>query len=250
MPPPTYQNGTSIIDAFRMGYRMTLYAASDQHDGHPGHSLSHTPAFVGIQRPWSVWHTRNEHPYPGGLTAVYAPELTRDAIFTALERQMIYASSDHGRPLLNFTINGVGVGDNSTLVVNNSSTPREIQIILAQDGAPAATLQTAASVTDMWRPNWSAQIEIIKNGELLVSIPVDQPVVNVTYIDSEVVTGASYGPESCILVNGEYYINEYSDNPVDPGNLHTNGVDFYLVRVVGANIRSAFIGPIWVEVSS
>jgi hypothetical protein len=249
-PPPQYQNGTSIVDAFRMGYRMTLYAASDNHDGRPGHSISHTPAFVGHQRPYSLWHTRNEHPYPGGLTAVHATDLTRDSIFTALERQLIYACSDYGRPLLNFTINGVGVGDNSTLIVGNMLSSREIQIILAQDGTPAAMLHTAASVTENWSPNWNAQIEIIKNGELLTSIAVNQPIVNITYVDSEAITGASYVPESCILVNGEYYINRYSDNPTDPDTLNTGGVDFYLIRVVGANGRSAYIGPIWVQVSS
>ena len=181
---------------------------------------------------------------------MYASELTRDSIFTALERQVIFASSDHGRPLLNFTINGVGVGDASTLVVGDASTPRGIQIILAQDGAPAATLHTAASVTDNWSPDWNAQIEIIKNGELLTSIAINQPLVNITYIDSEAVSGASYGPESCIFVNSEYYINRYSDNPIDPNTLNTGGVDFYLIRVVGANGRSAYIGPIWVEVSA
>jgi hypothetical protein len=249
-PPPQYTNGTSIVDAFRMGYRMTLYASSDNHDGHPGHSLSHTPAFVGHQRPYSVWHTRNEHPYPSGLTAVYSPELTRDAIFSALEQQVIFACSDYGRPLLNFTINGVGVGNNSPLTVSDALTPREIQIFLAQDGSPAGTFQTAASVTENWSPNWNAQIEIIKNGELLTSIPIDQPVVNVTFIDSEAITGTSYGPESCIFVNGEYYINDFSDNPIDPNTLNTNGVDFYLIRVVGASGRYAYIGPIWVEVNS
>jgi len=249
-PTPEYTNGTSVIDAFRMGYRMTVYASGDQHDGHPGHSISHTPAFVGHQRPFSLWHTRNEHPYPSGLTAVYASDLTRESIFSALEQQVIYACSDYGRPLLNFTINGVGVGGNSTLLVNDPSTPREIQIILAQDGSPQASFQSAASVTDNWTPNWNVQVEIIKNGELLTSIGINQPLVNITYIDAETITGASYGSESCILVNGQYYINGYSDNPIDPDTLNTNGADFYLVRIAGANGRFAYIGPIWVEVTS
>ncbi len=248
-PTPEYTNGTSVIDAFKMGYRMTVYASGDQHDGHPGHSISHTPAFVGHQRPFSLWHTRNEHPYPSGLTAVYASGLTRESIFSALEQQVVYACSDYGRPLLNFTINGVGVGGNSTLLVNDPSTPREIQIILAQDGSPSASFQSAASVTDNWIPNWNAQIEIIKNGELLTSIGINQPLVNITYIDTETITGASYGSESCILINGQYYINGYSDNPIDPNTLNTNGADFYLVRIIGANGRFAYIGPIWVEVT-
>jgi hypothetical protein len=54
MPTPEYTNGTSIMDALRMGYRLTLYASSDEHDGHPGHSLSHTRAYIGHQHPWSV----------------------------------------------------------------------------------------------------------------------------------------------------------------------------------------------------
>ncbi|MFW9975348.1 MAG: DUF3604 domain-containing protein [Candidatus Thorarchaeota archaeon] len=248
-PTPEYTNGTSVIDAFRMGYRMTVYASGDQHDGHPGHSISHTPAFVGHQRPFSLWHTRNEHPYPSGLTAVYASGLNRESIFSALEQQVIYACSDYGRPLLNFTINGVSVGNNSTLFVTDPSISREIQIVLAQDGSPSATFQRSASVTDNWTPDWNAQVEIIKNGNLLTSIAINQPIVNVTFIDSEPVTGTTYGFEGCILVNGEYYINQYSDNPIDPSTLNTNGSDFYLVRVVGNNGRFAYIGPIWVQVA-
>ncbi len=247
-PPPLYLPGSSVIDSLRMGYRMTLYASSDEHDGHPGRSLSHTPAFVGHQRPWSMWHTRNEHPYPGGVTAVYAQALTRESIFSGLENQRIYANSDHGRPFLNFTINGVGVGDGSVLQVADNTMPRRIQVLLLQDGAPAATVHTAASVVPGWTPNWLADVEIIKNGEILTSIPVFGPVANVTFIDSAVVSGASYGIENCVLRDGTYYINEYSDNPIDPSLLNTGGVDFYIIRVVGNNGRFTYAGPIWVEV--
>ena len=44
-----------------------------------------------------------------------------------------------------------------------------------------------------------------------------------------------------------YYINQYSDNPIDPSTLNTNGYDFYLIRVVGENGRMSYAGPIWVE---
>ncbi|MFX0106655.1 MAG: DUF3604 domain-containing protein [Candidatus Hodarchaeota archaeon] len=249
-PPPEYTNGTSIIDAFRMGYRVTLYASGDEHDGHPGHSLSHTPAFVGHQRPWSMWHTRNEHPYPGGLTAVYAYNLTRDSIFQGLETQRIFANSDHGRPILNFTINDVPVGDGSVLQVTDVDAVREIQVFLAQDGAPAGTKHAATSVTSNWIPDWQATIEIIKNGEILTSFPVDGPIANVTFSDTATITGTSYGIESCVQKDSQYYINSYSNNPVNPDLLNTNGVDFYIVRVVGANGRITYAGPIWVEVSS
>ncbi|MFW9863826.1 MAG: DUF3604 domain-containing protein [Candidatus Thorarchaeota archaeon] len=247
-PPPEYVNGSSVMDALRMGYRMTLYASSDEHDGHPGHSLSHTPAYVGHQRPWSMWQTRNEHPYPGGLVAVYAENLTRESIFFGLDSQRIFANSDHGRPIIDFSINGTRVGDGATLIVDNGLDSREISVFLAQDGAPAGTEHTAASVFPNWSPDWGATVEIIKNGELLVQIPIDSPVVNITYIDSASITGTSYA-ESCVLRNGQYYTNDYSDNPVNPLLLNTGGADFYIVRIVGQNGRITYAGPIWVEVS-
>jgi hypothetical protein len=248
-PPPDYVNGSSIMDAFRMGYRMTLYASSDEHDGHPGHSLSHTPAYVGHQRPWSMWQTRNEHPYPGGLIAVYAQNLTRESVFSGLDSQYIFANSDHGRPLIDFSINGTRIGDDSILLVDDESIHREISVFLAQDGSPAGTEHTAASVPPSWSPNWGATVEIIKNGEILVQIPIDRPVINITYVDTTTVTGTSYA-ESCVLRNGQYYTNNYSDNPVNPLELNTGGADFYIVRIVGKNGRITYAGPIWVEVSS
>jgi hypothetical protein len=249
-PPPEYLNGSSIVDAFRMGYRMTLYASSDEHDGHPGHSLSHTPAFVGHQRPWSIWQTRNEHPYPGGLVAVYATNLTRESVFSALENQVIFANSDHGRPILDFTINGTAVGNGSTLYAGDVNAAREISVFLAQDPSPAGARSTAASVTAGWTPDWSATIEIIKNGDLFMSIPVEDPVTRVTVLDTTPITGTSYGAESCVQMNGQYYINDYSDNPVNPDDLNTSGADFYIIRVVGSNGRFTYAGPIWVEVPS
>jgi len=269
-PPPEYLHGSSIADALRMGKRLILYAAGDEHDGHPGHSLSHTAARVGHQRPMTRWRTRIGLPYPGGLTAVYAPELTREAVFSALERGRIFAVSDHGRPLLDFTINGVRVGVPAgtteqqggrdfagAVQVAEPGSPRLIEVLLAQDGSPAAARNRSAAAAVMstpadygWQPDWNADIEIIKNGELLTTIPVDRPVSRVEYVDRSPVSGASYGLEECFRKEGRTYINSYSDNPVDPHMLNTGGVDFYLIRVVGRNGRSAYAGPIWVVVQS
>ncbi|MFX1391544.1 MAG: DUF3604 domain-containing protein, partial [Promethearchaeota archaeon] len=244
--PPIYTNGSSIIDAYTMGYRMTMYISSDEHDGHPGHSLSHTRAYIGHQRPFSLWHTRNEHPYPGGLTAVYVDNLTRLGVFSGLENQRIYANSDHGRPILSFNINGTNVGDGSTFTASSSANHREISIFLAQDGAPVALKSKAASVTPNWIPNWNGNIEIIKNGMLWHTEPISTPIINFTIIDTEPIIGTSY-EKSCLKRRNNYYINQYSDNPIDPSTLNTNGYDFYLIRVVGENGRMSYAGPIWVE---
>jgi hypothetical protein len=249
-PPPAFTPGTCIMDSFKMGYRMTMYASGDNHDGHPGHSLAHTEAYIGHQRPWTTWPNRVSMPYPSGITAVYALNLTRDSVFDGLENERIFASSDYGRPFIDFTINGTRIGDGSTLIVSNASAAREIRVLVAQDGAPAANVRPhAASVTPNWIPDWRANIEIFKNGDLIVSIPINAPLANITLIDTAPVAGTSYGVQNCVLINGQYYINIYSDNPIDPNSLNTGGADFYLIRVVGANGRIAYAGPIWVEVS-
>ncbi|MFX1431331.1 MAG: DUF3604 domain-containing protein, partial [Promethearchaeota archaeon] len=208
--PPVYTNGSSIVDAYTMGYRMTMYVSSDEHDGHPGHSLSHTRAYIGHQRPFSLWHTRNEHPYPGGLTAVYVNNLTREGVFSGLENQRIYANSDHGRPILKFNINGTYVGDGSTFIANSSNDHRKINIFLAQDGAPVALKSKSASVTQNWIPNWNVDIEIIKNGELWHTEQIFSPIINFTVIDTKPITGTSY-ENSCVKIGNNYYINHYSD---------------------------------------
>jgi hypothetical protein len=204
-------------------------------------------------------------------------------VFTALERGRIFAGSDHGRPLLHFTVNGVpvGIGDEvstspeedgrsflGTVHVEEPTSPRRIEVFLAQDGSPAATRDTSAAAAVMavatgcgsadpstqpgeqsgWRPDWRAGIEIIKNGELLTVIEVERLVSRVQYVDRTPVSGASYRAEECFRKDRKTYINRYSDNPVDPQSLNTGGADFYLIRVVGRNGRSAYAGPIWVEV--
>lgn len=180
-----------------------------------------------------------------------ALHLTRDSIFSGLEHQRIYASSDHGRPFLDFTINGLQVGDGSTLKVKNPKIAREINIVIAQDGAPPANKRPlSAYVTPNWKPNWHSKIEIFKNGELLAWIPIDTPTARVKYVDCVPIEGTSYGLENCIEINGQYYINSYSDNPVNPATLNTKGADFYVIRVVGENGRAVYSGPIWAEVSS
>ncbi len=245
-PPLVHTRGSSIMDAFTMGYRMTLYSSSDEHDGHPGHSLSHTRAYIGHQRPFSTWHTRDEHPYPGGLTAVVVDNLTREGVFTGLENQRIYANSDHGRPILLFNINGTKIGDNSTLVVSNQNSHRLINVFLAQDGAPVAKLFEAASVTSNWVPNWDGSIEIMKNGKLWQSIDVSSPISNISIVDTTPITGTTYEPY-CVEIDGQFYVNQDSDNPIDPSSLNTQGFDYYLVRFVGDNGRMTWAGPIWVE---
>ncbi|MHA1264034.1 MAG: DUF3604 domain-containing protein [Candidatus Helarchaeota archaeon] len=246
--PPYPVNGAAIIDAFKMGFKMALCSSGDNHDGHPGHSISHTDAYIGHQWPFAIDHARNGHPYPSGLTAVYADNLTRAGIWDALENQRVFANSDYGRPILNFTINGVQMGSGSTVYVATNTTQRNISIFFAQDGSPPARVRCGASVTANWIPNWTVTVEIIKNGIIWNTSLHSSPVFRLDLSDTDVITGTSYS--ACIEQDGNYYINQFSEKPVDPASLNTGGLDFYLVRVLGANGRTTYAGPIWVEALS
>jgi hypothetical protein len=248
-PPKEYTYGTSITDALKMGLSLSLYASSDGHCGHPGHTIAHTGAGVAHQRPLTTWHTRVDKVWPSGLTAVYTTNLTRFSVFDALYNRQIYGTSDFGRPYLYFSINNATVGGNSTIFVSNSTINRELKIFIAQDGSPAAARERSAAslVSENWLPMWNGTVEILKNGELLSSIQISTPIASIAINDNNTITGTAY--DQCIQKNGKYYLNNFSENPVNPTELNTNGKDFYIVRLVGQNRRFAYIGPIWVGVT-
>jgi hypothetical protein len=230
-----------------MGHELILFAAGDSHDGLPGHTRSHTGANVGHQRPLTAWPARNEKPYAAGITAVYAETLTRGNIFSSLEEGMLYASNDHGRPYLSLSVNGVNIVQDNRLVLDSLHDTRVIEIIFAQDGAHVPVKSQEPIDGSSWILDWDARIEILKNGELWKSVDISRPVASVTIIDEEPVAGAEYGFEKCIEINGEYYINKYSDQPVDPSKLNTGGADFYIIRTVSSGGREAYIGPFWIS---
>ena len=87
--------GAGAWEAFRRGYRMGLMASSDNHVGMPGRSY---PGDRQI-------HT----PFPGGLCAVWAEELTRDSLFAALRARRCYGTTG-ARIVLRFSIGGVAMG--------------------------------------------------------------------------------------------------------------------------------------------
>jgi hypothetical protein len=203
---------------------------------------------VGHQIPLTAWPARNEKPYAGGITAVYAKNLTRADIFKSLEEGMLYACNDYGRPYLSFSVNGVDIIQDNRLILDSPNDVRNIEITFAQDGAYVPVRFQKPINGSEWTQNWDARIEILKNGNLLKSVDISSPVASVTIIDEEPVAGAEYGFDKCIEKDGEYYINKYSDQPVDPSTLNTNASDFYIIRTVSSGGRESYIGPFWIEV--
>lgn len=103
-----------VHDALNLGYRLGLTAGSDTHSGRPG---------------FSDW-TRVMRTYLGGLTAVFAPELTREAIWNALHNRRCYATTGN-RSILEFSINDVMMG--SEIKIKPAS-DRNISIRCHADG--------------------------------------------------------------------------------------------------------------------
>src|SRR4029079_11849259 len=84
-----------LFDALRRGYRFGVIAGSDGVDGRPGNSH---PGHMGV---------RNVR---GGLTAVMAPELTREALWDALAHRRCYATTGE-RILLEVFAGAASMGD-------------------------------------------------------------------------------------------------------------------------------------------
>ena len=70
-------SGHYAADALERGWLLGLIASSDDHAGRPGAT---------------DW-LRTQQVYPGGLVAVWAPELTREALWDALWNRRCYGTT-------------------------------------------------------------------------------------------------------------------------------------------------------------
>ncbi len=102
-------SNNSVQDALRMGHRLGIVAGSDGHDGFAGRSRMHIPGYS----PWGGEHLY----YPGGLTAVYAPELSRAAVFQALNQRHCYGTTGQ-RIIVQFHVNDHQMGDEVEVATN------------------------------------------------------------------------------------------------------------------------------------
>jgi hypothetical protein len=112
------------MEALRKGLRLGFVAGSDTHSGRPGGSA---------KEPLGYW---------GGLTAVWAKELTRRSIFEAILARRTYALT-RARIVLRMTVNDAWMGSE----------------------LPAS--DTARIRIEAWAPLPITKVEIVKNTELL-----------------------------------------------------------------------------------
>lgn len=103
--------GAGAWEAFRRGYRMGLIASSDNHVGMPGRSY---PGDRQI-------HT----PFPGGLCAIWAPELTRESLFHSLRGRQCYGTTG-ARIIVRFSLGNAPMG--STVEREGDRLPVQIEV--------------------------------------------------------------------------------------------------------------------------
>lgn len=233
--------GYYVRDALAMGYHVGLMASGDSHDGHPGHSISHTPANHLLQSPisWKAFpHLfRVDHHYPNGLVAVFSPPgLTRENIFDSLWARQCYAVKGVSRPYLNFTINNHTVGYNdSVITVPTNTSARDVRIIAAVGGGDSSNLLQ--------------EVQIIRNNILWKNVTLNNRTIDFTFPDTDEITGMNY-THGQVRADGKYYITDTADIPTDPNVMSTNGTDVYYAKIFETGGGMAWIGPIWVASST
>lgn len=123
----------NVVNALNAGLRFGLIASSDGHDGNPGNAQS-----PGVK------HHHLYHYLGSGLTAVLAPDLSRQSVLEALHDRRCYAVT--GAPmLLDFRLNGHLMGR---------------ELTAAQAGRRPALTAEVVGTTHL------TMLEVVKNGRV------------------------------------------------------------------------------------
>ena len=142
------ETGVSAREILDKGHRVGFIAASDNHNGAPG--LSGRPSrFTNI-------------PYRGGLAAVLAPELTREAVFDALYERRCYATSG-ARIYLDFRLDGRRMGS-ELRVARHARLPYDV-VISGTDRIARIELIQAGREGTVWTQDGTRVVRL--HGELV-----------------------------------------------------------------------------------
>ena len=150
-------------DLLAKGWRLGFMAASDDHAGRPG------------KTDW----LRVRRAYPGGLAAVWAPELTREAIWDALWNRRCYGTTG-ARIVLEFEVDGAPMGS-----VLECERP-EPRIDVAVTGTEAVTF-----------------VEVLRGRDVIYEHTGNGPSVRFTLTDADAPEGGTYYYVRVIQADGE-----------------------------------------------
>ena len=128
------------------GHEVGVIAASDDHLSRPGYSAPHRDSLA--QR--------------GGLGAVLAPERSRDAIFDGMKAKRTYATTGD-RIILDFDVNGTGMGQRAPYSVNRSISGSAIGT------APIKSVQLLKNDEIIWEEEYLLEVDGSDQQDILVS---------------------------------------------------------------------------------
>ena len=166
--------GAAVVDLLAAGWRPGFVANGDSRLTTPGN-------------PRPIGH--GDLPYPGGLTAVLAPELTREAVLEALRERRCYATTGQ-RYLLEFTVDGhqmgselrVPAGHQADVYGSLGSTTNWVRLeIMGPKGAVAVltpepgqsdVVELAAKTDPIQEPTWLYVRGVDESGGMAWSSPV------------------------------------------------------------------------------
>ena len=158
--------GNFVRDVLDHGYRLGFVGSGDSHDGHPG--LPHlSPGYRWMRRPdGSEWMGT------GGVAAIAARELTREAVLEALRARAVWATSGP-RILLDVELEGHSMGSavsandlppTSLLSLRVIGTAELERIDLIRSGSVHASVPVEAG---RWETAGGLEIEGLEAGEYL-----------------------------------------------------------------------------------
>jgi hypothetical protein len=125
--------GHFVQDMLNAGAHIGFVGGSDSHQANPGSSLEDPGPYRTLQ-------------YRSGLAAVWARDLTREALWEAFFARRVYATS-YTRTILRLSVNGVSMGG-----IGAAEYPREIRAFVAS-------------------PAFINHVELLKNGEVVGTNP-------------------------------------------------------------------------------
>ncbi|WP_435175513.1 DUF3604 domain-containing protein [Halorussus sp. AFM4] len=256
--------GHYVQDALAMGNRVGMMAASDIHGPYPGHSHIHVPPHLPRLSEWLgdgvgwglIWRVWNERSYPGGLTAFYAPELSREAVFDSLDRRAVYGTTQPRRILVSFAVDGLRLRDaRSVVAADGPEADRRVELSVAGT-APLDRVEVVKN-NDVWRvaegvaADSRAAAATADGGTGATSSDADSG----TTIPAEVGEPGRFGPPSRYAPSGDPDFDAYTleatfvdTEPVTglswDGDRGTDD-DHYYLRVRQTDGGMAWAGPIW-----
>jgi hypothetical protein len=137
------QRGRHVIDALNAGYRLGFVGGGDIHDGRPGDELA------GLQvTPEAYRHLRRQ-----GIMGVWAPELSREAVFDALWERNCFATTNVRMPI-RFSVCGARQGmavrceDERPIHLWAASEVPIARVTIVRGGEDWKTLETDEHVVD------------------------------------------------------------------------------------------------------